>query len=185
MDRRTVLLGSTGALTTLLAGCVGNLQSTTSAGRSTDEAHHGNEGNQGNERGNQRDDHPGRGEGRDGPTGVPGFIPEEVELDSGNVRIEEFRRRGRILTVRLVTTVDDLTQLREELVELGPALERGIEDAEGFFSQIQEIDVTLEDESGAPLAAARLDADKLRAFADGELTAEELIDEVQQEIDRE
>lgn len=188
MDRRNVLLGSAGALTTLAAGCVGDLQSETSAGQGKSDDRPGNGGtgrgnngddHPGNGQGNENDDHPGKGRGRDGPTGVPGFVPERCELDSGLVRIEEFQRRGRTLTVRLVTTADDPAQLREELDDLGPALEDGIEDAEGFFSQIDEIDATLAHESGTTLATARLDADELRAFADGELTAEELIDEIE------
>ena len=171
MERRTVLLGSTGALTTLVAGCVGDLQSETSAGRGANDDHPGNSGGQGNE----RDDHPGEGRGHDGPTGVPGFVPEEVELDSGVVHIEEFQRRGRTLTVALATTVEDLAQLRDELDELPPALEDGIEDAEGFFGQIETVETTLSHVSGVTLATARLDADTLREYADGKLTEEELI----------
>ncbi|MDG5761567.1 hypothetical protein QA600_19755 [Natronococcus sp. A-GB1] len=171
MDRRTILLGSTGVLTTLVAGCVGELQSETSAGRGAADDSPGNSGGQGN----QRDDHPGAGRGQDGPTGVPGFVPEAVELDSGEVRIEAFRRRGRTLTVSLVTTIDDPAQLREDLEELPPALEEGIEDAEGFFGQIETVEADLAYESGPTLATAQIDADKLRAYADGELTEQELI----------
>ena len=179
MDRRKFLLGSGGTLTTLVAGCVGNLQSEASAGRGADDDHPGNSGG----RGNQNDDHPSEGRGRDGPTGVPGFVPEEVELDSAVVSIEEFQRRGRTLTVELATTIEDLSQLRDELDELPPALEDGIEDAEGFFSQIETVETTLVHVSGMPLAAARLDADRLREYADGELTEEQLIAASRDEIE--
>jgi hypothetical protein len=177
MDRRKILLGSAGAVTTLVAGCVGSLQSETSAGHGAGGDHPGNRGGQGNEqRGNP-------GKGPDGPTGVPGFVPEEVELESAVVRIEEFQRRGRTLTVELSTTVEDLTQLRDELEELPPALEDGIEDAEGFFGQIETVETTLAHVSGVALATARLDADRLREYADGELTEEELIAASRHEIE--
>ncbi|MFU8869911.1 hypothetical protein [Natronococcus sp.] len=179
MDRRKVLLGSGAVLTTLAAGCVGDLQSETSAGRS---ANDGNPGNSGG-RGNRKDDHPGEGRGQDGPNGVPGFVPEEVELESAVVSIEEFRRRGRTLTVVLATTVRDLAQLRDELDELPSALEEGIEDAEGFFGQIETVETTLAHTSGVKLATARLDGDTLRAYADGELTEDELIAESRHRIE--
>jgi hypothetical protein len=167
MDRRKILLGSAGAVTTLVAGCVGSLQSETSAGHGAGGDHPGNRGGQGNEqRGNP-------GKGPDGPTGVPGFVPEEVELESAVVRIEEFQRRGRTLTVELSTTVE----------ELPPALEDGIEDAEGFFGQIETVETTLAHVSGVALATARLDADRLREYADGELTEEELIAASRHEIE--
>jgi hypothetical protein len=178
MDRRKILLGSAGAVTTLVAGCVGSLQSETSAGHGAGGDQPGNNGQGNEQRGN-----PGKGKGPDGPTGVPGFVPEEVELESAVVRIEEFQRRGRTLTVELSTTVEDLTQLRDELEELPPALEDGIEDAEGFFGQIETVETTLAHVSGVALATAQLDADRLREYADGELTEAELIAASRHEIE--
>jgi hypothetical protein len=171
MDRRKVLLGGTGVLTTLVAGCVGELQSETSAGRGANDDHPGNGGGQGN-----RNDDPGQARGQNEPNGVPDFVPEEVELESGAVvSIEEFRRRGRTLTVELAATTKDLAKLRNDLDELPSAVEEGIEDSEGFFSRIETVETTLAHTSGMELATARLDGDKLRAYADGELTEDELI----------
>ncbi|WP_049892248.1 hypothetical protein [Natronococcus amylolyticus] len=180
MDRRKVLLGGTGVLTTLVAGCVGELQSETSAGRGAADNNPGNSGGQGN----RNDDHPGQGRGQGGPNGVPDFVPEEVKLDSGVViSIEEFRRRGQTLTVVLATGIKDLAQLRDDLDELLAELEEGIEDAEGFFDQIETVDTTVAHTSGRPLASAQLSGDKLRAYADGELTEEDLIAESRKQIE--
>ncbi|MDG5759931.1 hypothetical protein QA600_11330 [Natronococcus sp. A-GB1] len=180
MDRRKVLLGGTGALTTLVAGCVGDLQSETSAGRGAADNNPGNSGGQGN----RNDDHPGQGRGQGGPNGVPDFVPEEVKLESGAVvSIEEFRRRGRTLTVVLAATTKNLARLRNDLDELPSALEEGIEDAEGFFGQIETVKATLAHTSGAKIATARLEGDTLREYADGELTEAELIAESREQIE--
>ncbi|ELY56407.1 hypothetical protein [Natronococcus jeotgali] len=168
MDRRKVLVGGASALTTLVAGYVGDLQSKPSAGRGASDGHPGNAN---------------PGTGGDGPNGVPGFVPEKVELESVDVHIEEFQRRGRTLTVELATTTRDLVQLRDELEELPPALEDGIEDAEGFFSRIETVETTLAHVSGVKLATAQLEGDTLREYADGELTEAELIAASRHRID--
>ncbi|AGB38733.1 hypothetical protein [Natronococcus occultus] len=179
MDRRKILLGGAGTLTTLVAGCVGELQSETSAGRGASGGHPGNSGNA--NPGNSGNANPGAGP--DGPNGVPGFVPEKVELDNADVHIEEFQRRGRTLVVELAATTRDLAKLRNDLDELPATLEDGIEDAEGFFNQIETVKTTLAHTSGPELATARLDGDTLRKYADGELTEDELIAESSHRIE--
>lgn len=193
MDRRKVLLGSAGAFTTLVAGCAGSTGSENSAGNGADDDHPGNGDSAGNGS-DQRDDQgetpdetdEERGNGGDGgrPADVPGFVPDACELDSGLIRIKEFERRGRTLTVCVVAMTDDHTKLRSELDELPAGLERGIENAEGFFGEIEEIEFTLENEARETLLSISLNADRLREFLDGKLTDEELVEMARHEIEQ-
>ncbi len=200
MDRRKILLGSAGAVTTLVAGCTSSSGSETSAGNGTDDDHSGDgepgadgdgygedreSGDEEAENQNAQDDEHEPGDGEGTPAEIAGFVPDDCELDSDLIRIKEFERHGRTLTVCIVAMTDDLRELRGRVEEFAPALERGIEDADGFFAEIEELEFTLENEAGETLASVYLDADRLRECIDGDLTNEELANMARYELEQE
>lgn len=189
MERRKVLLGSAGAFTTIVAGCT----SETGAENGADDtpADNGDAGEKGAT--DTQEKHPDEKEkgdeqteknGDDKPADIPGFVPDECEIDSDVLYIKEFERDGGKLTVCLVVKTTDTAKLRAELSKLAPALERGISDAEAFFGEIDEIEFTLENKAGETLVSLYLNAARLREFLDGELTNEELISMARDELEQ-
>lgn len=162
MERRTILLGSAGALATVLAGCTG------SGGGGDDGADGGDDGGTGDENAN------------DGGTtaDVPGLDTSAIDLDGQDVAVEVDGDDDEELHIELSVPEDD-TEAEQQLRTLAGALQDAIEDDEKLKRKIETIYVTVV-EDDEPVVAVYVDLDWALEYAEGNLSEEEFLEMVEQ-----
>ncbi|NKE37478.1 hypothetical protein GWG54_17020 [Natronococcus sp. JC468] len=208
MDRRKVLLSSGAAFTTILAGCsneTGSENSDSSEnGAANGQADNGkteDEKNGGEKNGNKEKTEKEEKNGEDEKEGgdeqedekgdekeadeIPGFDRAKCELNSDLIQIKELAYHDQKLEVCVVVTTTDRAALREELLELAPALERGVTDAEAFLAELEEVKLTVQNEARETILSAYLDVQWLREFLNDDMTNEELASRVRSQLEQE
>lgn len=173
MDRRTVLLGSGAAFATVLAGCA---EDTDQEDGTNDDTNDDANGDPADEKNGKKDDK--KDEKKDGKADVPGFDRDDFRIDSDVLSVEEITYDKGTLDVRVMILTDDRDELVDELRALAPGLARSIRDAEAFLAAVDEIEFSLVDEHKNRVFSFSLDAAWLRAFLEGDITDDELLDRV-------
>ena len=154
MERRTVLLGSGAALVTALAGCTG----------SGDDPDNSSETGQESTDDDKYDD-------------VPGLEPGDVSVDSDYVSIDAVKRDGETVKIEATTETTDREKLRQELTYVGGDLEKAAYDFEEFSDRIGVIEWSLYD-GDRKVLSFYVDVEWIREYVEGELSEDELADEV-------
>ncbi|MDQ2052796.1 hypothetical protein RBH26_20355 [Natronolimnohabitans sp. A-GB9] len=175
MDRRTVLLGSGAAFATVLAGCAEDTDQEDGTNNDTNDDANGDPADEKNGK---------KDEKKDGKADVPGFDRDDFRIDSDVLSVTEITYDKRTLDVRVMILTDDRDELIDELRALAPGLARSIRDAEAFLAAVDEIEFTLVDEDTNRMFSFYLDAAWLRAFLEGDITDDELIDRVRDSMER-
>lgn len=202
MDRRKVLLGSGTVFVTALAGCAslpeqssGVDESGDSENEDTAGSEDGDNGKNGDNEGDSkktddREDEESKKENEeeehdDKREDIPGFDREEFEIDSDVIRVKKLAYRDHKLDVQIMLTTTDQDVLAEELRALAPGFKRAIRDfdAEEFFSEVNEIKITLYDRNKEIRFAIFVDIQWLRECFDGEMTNEEFADRIMGQVE--
>lgn len=200
MERREVLLGSGALFTTLLAGCVGDEDQeedneSNNTGSDPDEGTNGDDGsndhdnNDSNGDDGQNDDGKDDEEDKNGEEdekdddekgAIPGFDRENFEIDSDVIHIKEVKYHDHRLSMKVMLTTTDRSELADELEALAPAFENAIRDADAgeFFSEVEEIEFRLYDENKKSRVAILLDVQWLQQFMNDDMTNDEFVNEV-------
>lgn len=205
MDRRKVLLGSGTVFVTALAGCASLPEQSSGVNESGDSENEdtaGSEGGDNGENGNNGDNEEDSEKTDDGEDeeskkeneeeehhdereDIPGFDREEFKIDSDVIRVKKLAYRDHKLDVQVMVTTTDQDVLAEELRALAPGFERAIRDfdAEEFFSEVNEIKITLYDRNKEIRFAIFVDVQWLRECFDGEMTNEEFADRIMEQVE--
>lgn len=116
--------------------------------------------------------------------GIPGFDREAFELDSDVLQVKKLAFDKGTLELSVLVTTTDWEVLVEELQALAPAFDQAIRaaDADGFdteydefFEAVEKFKFTLYAESKRKVAAVFLNVRWLREFLDGDLTNNEFV----------
>lgn len=201
MDRRKVLIGSGSVFVTALAGCSGLAEQSggvDDSGDSENEDTTGSEGGDNGEKGNseedskndEKEDEESKKENEeeehdDEREDIPGFDREEFEIDSDVIRLKKLAYQDHKLDVQVMVTTTDQDVLAEELRALAPGFKRAIRDfdAEEFFSEVNEIKITLYDRNKEVRFAIFVDIQWLRECFEGEMTDEEFADRIMSQVE--
>lgn len=201
MDRRKVLIGSGSVFVTALAGCSGLPEQSggvDDSGDSENEDTTGSEGGDNGEKGNneedskndEKEDEESKKENEeeehdDEREDIPGFDREEFEIDSDVIRLKKLAYQDHKLDVQVMVTTTDQDVLAEELRALAPGFKRAIRDfdAEEFFSEVNEIKITLYDRNKEVRFAIFVDIQWLRECFEGEMTDEEFADRIMSQVE--
>lgn len=200
MDRRKVLIGSGSVFVTALAGCSGLPEQSggvDDSGDSENEDTTGSEGGDNGENNNEEDskndekeDEESKKENEeeehdDEREDIPGFDREEFEIDSDIIRLKKLAYQDHKLDVQVMVTTTDQDVLAEELRALAPGFKRAIRDfdAEEFFSEVNEIKITLYDRNKEVRFAIFVDIQWLRECFEGEMTDEEFADRIMSQVE--
>lgn len=184
MERRKILLGSGAAIATILAGCTASGEEDTDSPSETelemqDEVSAGDEEDDSTEE-DELESHDQEKEQDE----IPGFDHENFEIDSDVTHVKRITCKNRKLTIEVKVTTNDRDELVEELRALGPALEDAIRnaDTEEFFAEVEELHFTLYDEDKNVRFAFFIDVRWLQQFIDDDITNDELVDKMLDEI---
>ncbi|MFC7008595.1 hypothetical protein [Halalkalicoccus salilacus] len=201
MDRRKVLLGSGSVFVTALAGCSSLPEQSggvDDSGDSENEDTTGSEGGDNGENGNneedsknnEKEDEESKKENEeedhdDEREDIPGFDREEFEIDSDVIRLKKLAYQDHKLDVQVMVTTTDQDVLAEELRALAPGFKRAIRDfdAEEFFSEVNQIKITLYDRNKEVRFAIFVDIQWLRECYEGEMTNEEFADRIMSQVE--
>lgn len=201
MDRRKVLLGSGSVFVTALAGCSGLPEQSggvDDSGDSENEDTTGSEGGDNGENGNNEEDSKNNEkedeeskkedeeeEHDDEREDIPGFDRKEFEIDSDVIRLKKLAYHDHKLDVQVMVTTTDQDVLAEELRALAPGFKRAIRDfdAEEFFSEVNEIKITLYDRNKEVRFAIFVDIQWVRECFEGEMTNEEFADRIMSQVE--
>lgn len=153
MERRTVLLGSGVALVTTLAGCTGS----------------GDDGDDDPDNSSETG-HEGTDDGGD------------VSLDSEHLSVDAVARDGATVTIEATTETTDREKLREELTYAASDLEKATHDFEEFSARIDVVEWSLYDDD-TKLLSFFLDVEWIEKYVEGELTEDELAEEVSRALE--
>ncbi|MFC6905832.1 hypothetical protein [Halalkalicoccus tibetensis] len=184
MERRKVLLGSGAAIATILAGCTASGEEDTDSPSETelemqDKVSEGDEEEDSTEEDESESDDKEKEQDE-----IPGFDRENFEIDSETIHVKRITCENRKLTIDVKVTTNDRDELVEELRALGPAFEDAIRDADAdeFFTEVEELHFTLYDEDKNVRFAFFIDVRWLQQFIDDDISNDELVDEMLDEI---
>lgn len=201
MDRRKVLLGSGSVFVTALAGCSGLPEQSGGVDDSGDSENEDTTGSEGGDNGkngnneedsknNEKEDEESKKENEeedhdDEREDIPGFDREEFEIDSDVIRLKKLAYQDHKLDVQVMVTTTDQDVLAEELRALAPGFKRAIRDfdAEEFFSEVNQIKITLYDRNKEVRFAIFVDIQWLRECFEGEMTNEEFADRIMSQLE--
>lgn len=196
MERRRILLGCGAGIATLVAGCTGNEDdennNDSGTGDNGNNGGNGGNGDNGNNGDNGQDDN--NGDEKDGDekeedkeddkkedkNDIPGFDRENFEIDSDVIDLKKLKYKDHRLDVRVMLLTTDREELSQELEALAPGFEQAIRnaDVEEFFREVKEIKFTLYDENKETRVAVFLDVEWLQQFMDDDMTNEEFVNRV-------
>lgn len=202
MERRAILLGSGAVFATALAGCTsansgqkGGTDDTTESDiqdekESNDEKDSANN----NEKDENEPDHGDDDEKKEHDNkkeeqqDIPGFDRDAFDIDSDVIRVKDITYRNHQLNIRVMVTTTDQDVLGEELRAFGPGFERAMRDtdvdAEEFFAEVKEIRFSVYDEHKNAVFAIFLDIRWLREFLDDEMTNDEFVDRILDQMEQ-
>lgn len=201
MDRRKVLLGSGTVFVTAFAGCSslpeqsggvddnGDSENEDTAG--SEDGDNGKNGdNEEDSKNDEKEDEESKKENDeeehdDKREDIPGFDREEFEIDSDIIRLKKLAYHDHKLDVQVMVTTTDQDVLAEELRALAPGFKRAIRDfdAEEFFSEVNEVKITLYDRNKEVRFAIFVDIQWLRECFEGEMTDEEFADRIMSQVE--
>lgn len=188
MERRKVLLGSGTAIATILAGCASEGDEEGEEEETELDPDNGENGDEPEEPEDEEEpeepDEEDEEKEDEEQEEIPGFDRENFEIDSDVIEVKELTYRKQKLEVRLMLTTTDRDELVEELEALGPAFEDAIRDADAdeFFAEVEELQFTLLDEDKNTRISIFVDIGWLRQFVDDDITSDEFIDEMLDEM---
>ncbi|KYH25029.1 hypothetical protein HAPAU_28500 [Halalkalicoccus paucihalophilus] len=194
MERRKLLLGCGAGIATLVAGCTGNEDDEDNNdngdngnnGDNGDNGHDDNNGDNGHDddNGDEKDDDEKEEDKEDDEkedkNDIPGFDRDNFEIDSDVIELKKLKYKDHRLDVRVMLLTTDREELSEELEALAPGFEQAIRnaDVEEFFEEVEEIKFTLYDENKKTRVAVFLDIEWLQQFMDDDMTNEEFVNRV-------
>ncbi|MFC6905833.1 hypothetical protein [Halalkalicoccus tibetensis] len=188
MERRKVLLGSGTAIATILAGCASEGDEEGEEEETELDPDNGENGDEPEEPEDEEEpeepDEEDEEDEDEEQEEIPGFDRENFEIDSDVIEVKELTYRKQKLEVRLMLSTTDRDELVEELEALGPAFEDAIRDADAdeFFAEVEELQFTLLDEDKNTRISIFVDIGWLRQFVDDDITSDEFIDEMLDEM---
>ncbi|MDQ2050612.1 hypothetical protein RBH26_08940 [Natronolimnohabitans sp. A-GB9] len=168
MERRKILLGSSAALTTALAGCFGS--------DSDDE--NGDDGSEPATEGGSGDDSEDNGDEDDGDVDdVPGLDSDELEFDTDAVTIEQVDHDGDTVSIVAATDVTDHEELYEELESLADDFDAVVADLDRLKDEISAIELTV-DHDEMKVASFTIEVTWIADYHDEKITKDEFRDKV-------
>jgi ATP-dependent helicase YprA (DUF1998 family) len=204
MERRTILLSSGAVIATALAGCAGTSAESDQSEAATesydtsesdprddtdyeDTANSEKRDENAKQEDEKAEDEKDEDEKEEDETkekdAIPGFERDAFEIDSDILRVKEITYRDHELNIRVMLTTSDRDELIEGLQALASGFTPAVHDVEAFFAEVNEITFTLYDEHKDRIFALFVNVRWLREFLDGDLTNDEFVERLSDQLE--